>query len=95
MVGTNTGGASNFWPRPPHRLPRSGIQVSVSVGRLVLDGENFRERRGYLPDVWIDLRDDGAMARDLGDCLADPAFRAEAMPLIRDAGERWRDLSIY
>jgi Peptidase family S41 len=95
VIGTNTKGIWNFSCLLPYRLPTSGIQLLVPVFRNILDGENFRENRGFLPDVWMDLRDGGAMARDFASAFADPTFRAEVMPLIREAGERNRDLSLY
>jgi len=95
VIGTNTKGAGSFSHLLFYRLPKSGSQVLIPNRRTILDGENFREKRGYLPDVWVDLQDGGAMARDFASSFANPAFRAEVMPLIRDAGERWRDLSVY
>ncbi len=94
-IGTNSNGAMNFISDMPYRLPKTGLRVFVPTIRNILAGENFREGRGFLPDVWIDLRDGGTMARDFASAFADPAFRDEVMPLIRDAGERWRDLSVY
>jgi hypothetical protein len=98
VVGTNTQGVHTFIEPCPYRLPKSGLVVHVA-GKMQdpawLDRGELREGRGFVPDVWIDLRDDGAAAREMGDCLADPACAEQILPVIKNAGERRRDISVY
>jgi hypothetical protein len=97
VVGTNTVGMHAFPGPLPYRLPKSRLELRVArrMEASLLDGDEFRESRGFMPDVWIDLRDDGAAARELGSCLADPACAAEILPSIKAADERHRDISTY
>jgi hypothetical protein len=98
LVGTNTRGVHAFIEPLPFRLPNSGLVLRAARKMLdpsVLEGNEFRENRGYLPDVWIDLSDDGAAAREMGPCLADPACADQILPGITSADERHRDLSYY
>ncbi len=98
VVGTNTWGVHAFLEPYPYRLPKSGLVVraaSKMQDPAWLDSGEFREERGFVPDVWMDLRDDGAAAREMGDCLADPACAEQILPAIKKAGERRRDISYY
>jgi hypothetical protein len=98
VVGVNTAGVHAFIEPHPFRLPKSGLEIRAA--RKMMDPErvdaaDFREGRGFMPDVWLDLRDDGAAAREFGACLADPRCADDALSRIKVAGERQRELSIY
>lgn len=98
VIGTNTRGVHVFIEPLPYRLPKSGLVVRMARKMMAPSeqkNDSFCEGRGFAPDIWIDLRDGGAMAREFGKRFGDPAFRAKAKPQIHAAGERWRTLSVY
>lgn len=85
IVGENTAGVGVFGEVRPYRLPSSGIWMQA--GRKWFHDPNptkvAEEGRGYLPDIWIDSEEAGAVVDGLASCLAQEGCRLRIQERVR------------
>jgi hypothetical protein len=57
LVGENSGGAVTYGQMSHHRLPNSQILVALPTSLNVFVDLEYREEKGFLPDLWVPAED--------------------------------------
>jgi hypothetical protein len=57
IVGENSGGAVTYGQMSHHRLPNSQILVALPTSLNVFVDLEYREEKGFLPDIWVPAGD--------------------------------------
>jgi hypothetical protein len=57
IVGENSGGALTYGQMSHHRLPNSQILVALPTSLNVFVDLEYREEKGFLPDLWVPAED--------------------------------------
>jgi len=57
IVGENSGGAVTYGQMSHHRLPNSQILVAVPTSLNVFVDLEYREEKGFFPDLWVPAED--------------------------------------
>jgi len=57
LVGENSGGALTYGQMSHHRLPNSQMLVSLPTSLNVFVDLEYREEKGFLPDLWVPAED--------------------------------------
>ncbi|NOR83938.1 MAG: hypothetical protein GQ526_10650, partial [Ardenticatenales bacterium] len=53
VVGENSGGAVTFGQVSTHQLPHSNLRVTLPIKLNAMVDLEWREERGYYPDLWV------------------------------------------
>jgi C-terminal processing protease CtpA/Prc len=53
IVGENSGGAVTFGQVSTHQLPHSNLRVTLPIKLNAMVDLEWREERGYYPDLWV------------------------------------------